>query len=206
MFFSFIGSLILLTFAFLLLNMVVALPYALIGSYYIHRTGDYRSAETSAKWQQITLSVIYAGIIAIMSHLYASQAEYPWVYGIFGFVVTWLSLVENYNDKRNQLDNINNPGRHGVVLGAVLGILAALVAYPLCYFWPQVITIIPGIMTFFTWTIGLMDWLNGFWIVKIIVVILAVGYLYYIGLMGLMGGMLAFAAIKARLTRASLGP
>lgn len=205
MFFRFIGDFILLTWVFQILTIVFVLPFSAAFFYFTRNKSAFeieRAATQYGMQEQIALSVAFAGFAAILSQLYASRADYSWVYGLFGFVVTWLRLSENHYDKIKKLDTISSsdlpPGKYGVVRGAKLGILAALVVYPLCYFWPYILTVIPGTMTILTWALSLMDWLNGFWVIRWVIAFFAVGYLIRLGWLSLITVGLMLVSVKRK--------
>lgn len=191
-FIVFVSSLILLGFIFQLLLMAIALPLALVFAFF-PRSADERSDVWSAILNQISLSVVFAGFIAVISYMYDHTR--PWsTRGSTRFVDllrhTLLSARMPTRNKQEWPSKVELAAAHGAGIGALAGLIAFLIFYS----WPEAITVIPGAYTFFSLTIGLADWLTGFWIVRIILAIAVLGYLMNAGVMALIGGTLLIGA------------
>lgn len=81
--------------------------------------------------------------------------------------------------------------------GAALGWLAGLVTYPVFYLWPEIITGMPGTVPLLISTMRVMEWLNSFWLVRLIIGFLAIGYLLNLAFLALMGTMMAYVGMKS---------
>ncbi len=201
MFLSYLASFILLGFVFRLLLALMAIPLALMLAF----TG--RGSDEHPVWpaavNQAIICVAYAGFLAVISAIYAEHeaVQYPWLYGVAGFIATYFALGSNAHSKAEasrQVFSWPTPEEEAAATGAGIGFLAGLLAYPAFFLWPAVVGLIPGVPMFFTWVIGVADWLSGFWIVRIILGFTLLGYIFSAGMMAVVGGaMLAFAGFGA---------
>lgn len=137
MFLNFIASLILLSFTFQFLIMIIGIPLALVLTL-LSRGSNDRYGIWSTMLNQITLSVVYSGFIAIISLLYASHwaVKYPWVYATCGFIATYFTLGSNAHAKLQQANALFSwltPEEQAAAEGAGIGVLAGLIAYPVFY-------------------------------------------------------------------------
>lgn len=205
MFLSFLAGLVLLSFSFRLLLIIIGLPLELIFAF-LSRNRDVRTGTLSVIINQVILSVVFSGFIAIICLLYASHPsiQHSWFYATCGFIATFLALSSNVQNKRQEIQDSSawtTPEGEGAFQGAGIGLLAGLVAYPVFYNVPQIVGVIPGAVSFFEWTIRLADWLTEFWIVRAILGLTIVGYVLNAGFMALIGGFMLLAAGWAGLKR-----
>ena len=90
---------------------------------FLSRNREDRTGTWSAITNQVIQSIVYSGFIAVICLLYASHpsVQHTWVYAACGFIATFFALGSNVDLDRSE---------EGALLGAGIGYLAGLVAYP----------------------------------------------------------------------------
>lgn len=183
MFFAFTASLVALSIAFMLLELVAML--LVVSVPHQKKTLSFIAILLS----EVISATIYAAFIAGVTVGFRSHPEVTnaWVYAGFGFIFAFMNLWANVQVRRRSVPEYlstrerfyptqEEDDDRAALAGATVGMLAGLIEYPLFYTWPEAIAIIPGTSTLFTWVVGLANWLTSFWLGRVIVILATLGF------------------------------
>lgn len=209
----FLAGLSLLNLSFWILVMVVDLPIV-VGLGFLTRDGNDRHRVWSAIFNNAVTAVVFSGCMATATSIYVSaqpRIEHFWFYGVCGFLLTSYVLFEAAKFERRRA---RDPGywlyrpsgeQEEEADAAGVAAFAGVLAWPVLYNWPGILTVVPGAVSFFTYVIRFANWLSGFWVVQLLLALVLLGYIVNVGFVALIGSTalfwVAFGTCKRLLTR-----
>ena len=185
---DFIASLIILSFAFRLVLIVIGLPVKIVLTVFLTpATGGRidRASYWAAMTGPVLLAVLYGAFIAVVTVKYSlesgSQARLTFL--ICGAVVAFFSLVSYSAGLFAKMGGRflgENPEDRAYCRAAFGSMIAGFAAFPLFYFYPHFVIEVPGAEYFFGWAFKLAAYLSGFRHIRIILVVSVSGYFLFV--------------------------
>lgn len=178
--FEYLEVLVLMNFAAVLVAAVVSIPAAFVARAFRRWSSD-ESEASSIKLSMVLMALIYSSLNASIAHVWtdAQQIARTWPYGLCGFLFTHLALNANLHSRRQSYRESWFPdgGTEASVVGAGYGMVAGVIAYPVFYLYPGIMTSIPGAELFFALVGSACAWLIGFWVVRLLLGLVTIWFL-----------------------------
>jgi len=182
---DFIASLIILSFAFRVILIVLGWPVKIVFTALITPLTLGR-VDKASYWatlvSPILLAVLYGGFVALVTAQYAPTPGKQTVYLICGAVAALFSIISYSAGLRAKIGGRltgSDFDDRAYRRAATVSLVAGLAAFPAFYFYPQYIMAVPGTGLFFDWAFKLAAWLGGFKVVQIILAVAITGYVLF---------------------------
>ena len=185
---DFIASLIILSFAFRLVLIIIGLPVKIVLTVLLTPVTGGR-VDRASYWAAMTgpvlLAVLYGAFIAVVAVEYSlesgSQARLTFL--ICGAVVAFFSLISYSAGLFAKMGGgfLGENSEDRAYCRAAFGsMIAGFAAFPLFYFYPHFVIEVPGAEYFFGWAFKLAAYLSGFRHIRIILVVFVSGYFLFV--------------------------
>ena len=185
---DFVTSLIILSFAFRIMLMLISWPLHLVSVVLITpvvRGRVDRAGYWASLVNPVVLAALYAGFIAMITTRYGSLpgAKQPIVYLIIGAAAAFFSLVSYAEGLRAKAQGRllgPAPEDKALWIAASSCLAAGFAGFVLFYLRPQYIMAVPGTDIFFHWVYRLAAWLGGYQVVQLILAVAILGYILFV--------------------------
>ena len=185
---DFITSLIILSFAFRIMLMLVSWPLHLVSVVLITpvaRGRVDRAGYWASLFNSVVLAAFYGGFIAMITTRYISipGVKQPTVYLIIGAAAAFFSLVSYAEGLRAKAQGRllgPAPEDKALWIAASASLATGIAGFVLFYLQPQYIMSVPGTDIFFHWVYRLAAWLSGYQVVQIILAAAILGYILFV--------------------------
>jgi len=185
---DFISSLIILSFAFRLVLIVIGLPVKIVLTVLLTPVTGGR-IDRASYWAAMTgpvlLAALYGAFIAVVTVEYSLESgSQAWLtFLICGAVAAFFSMVSYSAGLFAKVGGRflgENPEDRAYSRAAFGSMITGFAAFPLFYFYPHFVIEVPGAEYFFSWAFKLADYLSGFKHIRIILVVSVSGYFLFV--------------------------
>ncbi len=185
---DFITGLIVLSFAFRIMLMLIGWPLKIITTVLITPATRGR-VDRAGYWASlvnpVVLAALYGGFIAMITAHYTAVPgiKEPMMYLIIGAAAAFFSLLSYAEGLRAKAQGRlfgPAPEDKALWIAASASLVTGLAAFVLFYLRPQFIMAVPGTDIFFHWVYLLAAWLSGYQIVQIILAVAILGYILFV--------------------------
>jgi len=185
---DFIASLIILSFAFRVMLIVIGLPVKIVLTILLtplNKGRIDRASYWAAMAGPVLLGALYGGFIAVVTLEYSSAAgsEAREIFLVCGAITALFSLISYSAGLLAKVGGRFLGGNHedrAFRIAAFGSMISGLAAFPLFYFYPGFIKAIPGAGYFFGWVFRLAVYLSGFKLVQLVLVVAISGYFLFV--------------------------
>lgn len=192
MYLRFVADILVLSIIFRLLLALTAIPLGLLHAL-TNTMSDEKSQFWSAAATQILINILFAGFlgvsVAAFHDLY--DISHPWLYSLSGFFIAFGVLADNVRGKQQDPAVGLSPIAAGSFDGANIGFPVGLITYWVLFASPALFLFIPGAATLFGWAVGIAGWITGFLVIRILILIAALSWIFKVGAMLLFFGAMA---------------